>query len=73
MHLRTIALFAFVVSLSACASGNDRPRNANPASEMAPQGQDPGAIPGTSAERDCLFAVASQVGVDQSAVRLVDG
>ena len=72
MHLRTLALLALAVSLSACASADDRPRNANPASEMAPQGQDPGAMAGTSAERDCLFAVATQVGVDQGAVRVID-
>jgi hypothetical protein len=72
MPLRTLTLCALAVSLVACASGTDRPRNPNPAAEMAPQGRDPGAIPGTSAERDCLFAVASQVGVDQSTVRLID-
>jgi hypothetical protein len=72
MHLRNLALLAFVASLAACATGGEPPRNANPASEMAPQGQDPGAMAGTSAERDCRFAVATQVGVDQSTVRVID-
>lgn len=67
MWVRSLALFLFTASLAGCAS-NERPpaQDANPASEMAPQGQDPGSISGTTAEQDCLFAVATQLGVDQS-------
>lgn len=67
MHSRSLALLLAAAALAACAS--DAPpssRNANPASEMAPPGQDPGRMAGSTAEQDCLFAVGAQLGVDPS-------
>lgn len=71
MHLRAFALVFATAALAACVVETQAPpRDANPASEMAPQGRDPGRIHGSTAEEDCRFAVATQVGVDQDAVRV---
>jgi hypothetical protein len=72
MSLRPFALLLVAASLAACAS-NERPpaRDANPASEMAPQGRDPGRVVGATAEQDCLFAVATQLGVDPSSLTVL--
>ena len=72
MNLRAFTLLVAAASLAGCATNDPSPtRNANPAAEMAPQGRDPGAIAGATAEQDCLFAVATQVGVNPNAVRLI--
>ncbi len=65
MRLRAFALVAATSSLAACVVETQAPpRDANPASEMAPQGRDPGRITGSTPEQDCRFAVATQLGRD---------
>lgn len=68
MTHRAIFVLLAVAGLAGCAS--ELPRNPNPASEMAPQGRDPGRVVGSTAEQDCRFAVANQAGVDESRVRV---
>ena len=68
MTFRIIAALASVAALAACADDPAPARNPNPADAMAPQGRDPGAVANTTAEQDCRFATAAQLGVDQSNV-----
>lgn len=68
MIVRIVAALASVAALAACANDPAPSRNANPSDAMAPQGRDPGAIANTTAEQDCRFATAAQLGVDQSNV-----
>ena len=73
MIIRTIAVLLCAGSLAACVANESPqpPRNPNPASEMAPAGQDPGRVVGSTAEEDCRFAVATQLGVDESVVSVL--
>jgi hypothetical protein len=70
MTVRFVAALTCIAALAACADNPAPSRNPNPSDAMAPQGRDPGAIANTTAEQDCRFATAAQVGVDQSNVRV---
>ena len=74
MTIRMIAALLCAGSLAACVATEEpqAPANPNPASEMAPAGQDPGRMVGSTAEEDCRFAVASQVGVDRERVSVMN-
>lgn len=70
MILRASLALAGIALLAACADEPRPARNANPADAMAPQGRDPGSTANTTAEQDCRFATATQLGVDQGNVRV---